>query len=196
MKMTSPPRTPSPIDVGQLADDGHGDRAGEHGGGGEPRVVVHPTSSATMRGIAGPTIVWLIEATSMPSMRAVKIRRATGIEPGGRASRFPRSVQALTFEAWENGTRILHPLQLHLLHETHNMRTWSNRTADCGERKKRETRRAIHRAALDLVEESGFDAVTTDQIAGRAGVSPRTFFNYFPTKEAAVLGTTAPTLTN
>ncbi|HEX5967277.1 MAG TPA: TetR family transcriptional regulator [Intrasporangium sp.] len=58
------------------------------------------------------------------------------------------------------------------------------------ERKKRETRRAIHRAALDLVEESGFDDVTTDQIAGRAGVSPRTFFNYFPTKEAAVLGTT------
>ncbi|WP_353509965.1 TetR family transcriptional regulator [Intrasporangium sp.] len=58
------------------------------------------------------------------------------------------------------------------------------------ERKKRETRRAIHRAALDLVEESGFDAVTTEQIAGRAGVSPRTFFNYFATKEGAVLGTT------
>jgi AcrR family transcriptional regulator len=63
---------------------------------------------------------------------------------------------------------------------------------ECGlrERKKRETRLAIHRAALDLVEESGFDAVTTDQIAARAGVSPRTFFNYFPTKEGAVLGAT------
>lgn len=63
---------------------------------------------------------------------------------------------------------------------------------ECGlrERKKRETRLAIHRAALDLVEESGFDEVTTDQIATRAGVSPRTFFNYFPTKEGAVLGTT------
>ena len=58
------------------------------------------------------------------------------------------------------------------------------------ERKKRETRRAIHRDALDLVEEFGFDSVTTDEIAGRAGVSPRTFFNYFPTKEGAVLGTT------
>ncbi|GAA6525114.1 TetR family transcriptional regulator [Intrasporangium sp. DVR] len=63
---------------------------------------------------------------------------------------------------------------------------------DCGlrERKKRETRLAIHRAALGLVEESGFDAVTTDQIAARAGVSPRTLFNYFPTKESAVLGAT------
>ncbi|HKX69530.1 MAG TPA: TetR family transcriptional regulator [Intrasporangium sp.] len=65
-------------------------------------------------------------------------------------------------------------------------------TEECGlrERKKRETRLAIHRAALDLVEEAGFDAVTTDQIAASAGVSPRTFFNYFPTKESAVLGST------
>lgn len=63
---------------------------------------------------------------------------------------------------------------------------------DCGlrERKKRETRLALHRAALDLVEESGFDAVTTDQIAARAGVSSRTLFNYFPNKESAVLGAT------
>ncbi|MDN5796633.1 MAG: TetR/AcrR family transcriptional regulator [Intrasporangium sp.] len=61
---------------------------------------------------------------------------------------------------------------------------------DCGlrERKKRETLLAIHRAALDLVEEHGFDAVTTEQIADRAGVSPRTFFNYYPSKDGAVLG--------
>jgi AcrR family transcriptional regulator len=58
------------------------------------------------------------------------------------------------------------------------------------ERKKRETRLSLHRAALDLVEAHGFDAVTTDQIAARAGVSARTFFNYFPTKESAVLGAT------
>ena len=57
------------------------------------------------------------------------------------------------------------------------------------ERKKRETRLALHRAALELVEERGFAAVTTDEIAARADVSARTFFNYFPSKDAAVLGT-------
>lgn len=60
----------------------------------------------------------------------------------------------------------------------------------CGlrEHKKRETRRALHRAALHLVHDKGLDAVTTEQIAAEAGVSPRTFFNYFPTKEQAILG--------
>ena len=66
----------------------------------------------------------------------------------------------------------------------------------CGlrERKKRETRRALNLAALDLVEEKGFAAVTTEEIAARAGVSARTFFNYFPSKEAAVIGTTGDEL--
>lgn len=61
-------------------------------------------------------------------------------------------------------------------------------------RKKRETRRALNLAALDLVEERGFAAVITEEIAARAGVSARTFFNYFPSKEAAVIGTTAEEL--
>ena len=66
----------------------------------------------------------------------------------------------------------------------------------CGlrERKKRETRRALNVAALELVEEKGYAAVTTEEIASRAGVSARTFFNYFPSKEAAVIGTTAEEL--
>lgn len=55
-------------------------------------------------------------------------------------------------------------------------------------RKKRETRRALHLAAVDLVTERGLGGVTTDEIAAAAGVSPRTFFNYFPTKDAAVVG--------
>jgi AcrR family transcriptional regulator len=69
-------------------------------------------------------------------------------------------------------------------------------TDDCGlrERKKRQTRESLHRAALDLVEQKGFSAVTTDEIAARAGVSPRTFFNYYSSKDGAVLGRSAQDL--
>ena len=56
------------------------------------------------------------------------------------------------------------------------------------ERKKRATRRRIHLAALRLAVARGMDAVTVDDIAEAAEVSPRTFFNYFPTKEAALVG--------
>jgi AcrR family transcriptional regulator len=56
------------------------------------------------------------------------------------------------------------------------------------ERKKSETRRAISAAALALAVEQGPGAVTVDDIAAAAGVSPRTVFNYFGTKEAAILG--------
>lgn len=55
----------------------------------------------------------------------------------------------------------------------------------------RETRHALERAAIELTLEHGLDNVTIEQIAEHADVSPRTFFNYFPSKEAAVLGVTA-----
>lgn len=55
------------------------------------------------------------------------------------------------------------------------------------ERKKLETRRAIQRIALDLVAKRGYAQVTVEDIAEAANVSPRTFFNYFPSKEAALL---------
>ncbi|MEI2778883.1 MAG: TetR family transcriptional regulator [Tetrasphaera sp.] len=68
--------------------------------------------------------------------------------------------------------------------------------ANCGlrERKKIETRRAIHRAAIELAHEGGLDALTVDAIAERAGVSPRTFFNYFPVKDDALVGAGAEDL--
>lgn len=56
------------------------------------------------------------------------------------------------------------------------------------ERKRLATRRAIQLAVLDLVVERGLDGVTVDEISRRADVSPRTFFNYFASKEEAVLG--------
>jgi AcrR family transcriptional regulator len=56
------------------------------------------------------------------------------------------------------------------------------------ERKKADTRRTIGRAALLLAVEHGPDAITVDDIASAADVSPRTVFNYFATKEDAIFG--------
>ncbi|MGH2909862.1 MAG: TetR family transcriptional regulator [Solirubrobacteraceae bacterium] len=56
------------------------------------------------------------------------------------------------------------------------------------ERKKRATREALRRAAVAQVADRGLAAVTVEDIAAAAEMSPRTFFNYFPTKEDAVSG--------
>lgn len=53
-------------------------------------------------------------------------------------------------------------------------------------RRRVQTRSEIHDAAVELVLERGFNEVTVDEIAEAAGVSPRTFFNYFPTKQEAI----------
>jgi len=54
------------------------------------------------------------------------------------------------------------------------------------ERKKADTRRALSDAALHLAFERGMDNVTREAIAERAGVSLRTFNNYFAGKYEAV----------
>ncbi|OIH97028.1 TetR/AcrR family transcriptional regulator [Curtobacterium sp. MCBA15_001] len=56
------------------------------------------------------------------------------------------------------------------------------------ERKRRATRLAIQQAALRIAIEDGLAAVTVDEVSRRADISPRTFFNYFPSKEQAILG--------
>jgi AcrR family transcriptional regulator len=48
------------------------------------------------------------------------------------------------------------------------------------------TRMALLEAALNLFSANGYDQTTTDEIADSAGVSPRTFFRYFPTKESVL----------
>ncbi len=56
------------------------------------------------------------------------------------------------------------------------------------ERKKAETHQALAKAALHLADELGPERVTVEAIADAAGVSPRTFFNYFSSKEDAIVG--------
>ncbi len=55
------------------------------------------------------------------------------------------------------------------------------------ERQRQQTAAAIHAAAIALVEERGLGAVTVAEIAATAGVSPRTFFNHYRTKEEALI---------
>lgn len=55
------------------------------------------------------------------------------------------------------------------------------------ERKKQATRKALRDAALRLALEHGPDSVRVDDIAEAAGVSPRTYNNYFSSREQAIV---------
>ncbi|GAB3576709.1 TetR/AcrR family transcriptional regulator [Leifsonia lichenia] len=55
------------------------------------------------------------------------------------------------------------------------------------ERKKRRMRRLLSDTATELFVERGFDAVQVAEIARVCGVSEKTVFNYFPSKEALLL---------
>jgi AcrR family transcriptional regulator len=55
-------------------------------------------------------------------------------------------------------------------------------------REAKSARRAqLQATALELVDQHGYDAVTVRQIAEAAGVTERTFFRVFPTKDSALL---------
>jgi len=64
-------------------------------------------------------------------------------------------------------------------------------TAGLRERHVARTRDAIVSAALELFEERGIQGTTVDEIATRADIAPRTFFRYFPTKEAVLFARAA-----
>jgi AcrR family transcriptional regulator len=55
------------------------------------------------------------------------------------------------------------------------------------EKKKEATRKALREAALRLALERGPDNVRVDDIADAAGVSPRTYNNYFSSREQAIV---------
>ncbi|WP_454011584.1 TetR/AcrR family transcriptional regulator [Aquamicrobium terrae] len=54
-------------------------------------------------------------------------------------------------------------------------------------RKRRETRQRIVEAGMKLFVENGYEATTLDMIAAAAGISRRTFFYYFKSKEDVLL---------
>ncbi|MBB5641658.1 TetR family transcriptional regulator [Cryobacterium roopkundense] len=60
------------------------------------------------------------------------------------------------------------------------------------ELKHQETSLRIERSAVGLVLKHGFDGVTVDMICEESGISQRTFFNYYKTKDAAVIGDEPP----
>ncbi len=62
----------------------------------------------------------------------------------------------------------------------------SDQPLDRRARNRARTRRALIDAAIERFAAEGFDAVLVEHIADAAGVSPRTFFRYFPTKEDVV----------
>nr|WP_314844768.1 TetR/AcrR family transcriptional regulator [uncultured Microbacterium sp.] len=56
------------------------------------------------------------------------------------------------------------------------------------EQRKRETSRSLTEEARRLTSDRGFAGFTVEELCGEVGVSRRTFFNYFESKENAVLG--------
>ena len=64
----------------------------------------------------------------------------------------------------------------------------SKEPAGLRERNREERQNAILDAARDLVVEIGYDAMTMDALAARAGVTKPTLYAHFPNKEAIAVG--------
>ena len=67
-------------------------------------------------------------------------------------------------------------------------------TTTLREQNRRRTGAAIHDVTYQLVKKNGIAATSIDDIAAAAGISRRTFFNYYTAKETALYGLLVPTL--
>ncbi len=70
----------------------------------------------------------------------------------------------------------------------------SEAPAGLRERKREETRAHLEEAAVGIALAQGIEHATVDAISAAANVSPRTFFNYFASKEDAILGVQDPAI--
>ncbi|STD05739.1 HTH-type transcriptional regulator RutR [Dermatophilus congolensis] len=95
-----------------------------------------------------------------------------------RLQNFTNATYTTNMDATTNPTHHLTPSHRSITPETEGLR----------ERKKRETRARIHRSAIELAHQHGLESLTIEAIAAQADVSPRTLFNYYRSKEAAILG--------
>ena len=58
---------------------------------------------------------------------------------------------------------------------------------DLREQRRIRARVAVQDAALELFARQGYDGTTVEEIAAAAGISPATFYRYFPKKEDVIL---------
>lgn len=97
----------------------------------------------------------------------------------------PQSTTADTGTAGNDAAR--QPCEPNKLHEPPRADELSEQPEGVRQRRNREVRERIHLAALELGEARGVSAVTVAEIAAEAGISRRSFFRYFKSKEDAVL---------
>ena len=76
-----------------------------------------------------------------------------------------------------------------MLHDVHNV---TDAPGGLREAKKRATRQQLTTAARELTLAHGLDNVTVEMICAEVGVSVRTFFNYFASKDEALTGDGMP----